>query len=138
MSARERFPHPYKECFILLLNRFEISQFTPLQGPASSLALVPFSNRCGTSQSTPLGGPASLLAHHLVSTPLWGSASSLAHHPMSNSSTILQQPEPTASRYWPLWIFLPSRFLKRARERFPHPYKECFVLLPNRCGISYG
>ena len=23
-----------------------------------------------------------------------------------------------------------------ARERFLHPYKECFVLLPNRCGIS--
>ena len=23
-----------------------------------------------------------------------------------------------------------------ARQRFPHSYKECFVLLPNRCGIS--
>ncbi|MED6206074.1 hypothetical protein PIB30_023599 [Stylosanthes scabra] len=22
------------------------------------------------------------------------------------------------------------------RERYPHPYKACFVLLPNRCGTS--
>ena len=50
---------------------FGTSQSTPLWGPTSSLALVPFSNRCGTApKSTPLRGPASLLAHCLVSTPL--------------------------------------------------------------------
>ena len=42
---RERFPHPYKECFVLL------------------------PNRCGISQSTSLRGLASSLAHRLVSTP---------------------------------------------------------------------
>ena len=30
----------------------------------------------------------------------------------------------------------PSRFLKHVWEWFPHPYKECFILLSNRCGIS--
>ena len=46
-------------------------------GPASSLALVPFSNRCGTPVNSPPPpwGPASLLAHHLVSTLLRGTAS---------------------------------------------------------------
>ena len=33
----------------------------------------------------------------------------------------------------------PSKFLNAsARERLPHPYKECFVLLPNRCGILHS
>ena len=64
MSGRERFPHPYEECFVLL------------------------PNRCGTSQSTPLRGPTSLMAHCLASTPFWSSASSLAHCPVSVSNTI--------------------------------------------------
>ena len=67
--ARERFPHPYEECFVLLPNRYGISQSTPIRSPASSLALVPFSNQCGTPQSSPLQNPASLVAHRLVSTP---------------------------------------------------------------------
>ncbi|MED6189766.1 hypothetical protein PIB30_099151 [Stylosanthes scabra] len=25
---------------------------------------------------------------------------------------------------------------RHTRERYPHPYKACFVLLPNRCGTS--
>ena len=59
----------------------------PLRGPASSLTLVPFSNRCGIPQSTPFR------ANVLVGTPprvhpLQGSASSLAHRPESGSDTI--------------------------------------------------
>ena len=48
---------PCKGCFVLLSNRCGISQSTPpLQGPASSLALVSFSDRCETpSKSTPFG-----------------------------------------------------------------------------------
>jgi len=37
-SVRERFPHPYKGCFVSLFNRCEISQSTPLGGLVSSLA----------------------------------------------------------------------------------------------------
>jgi len=97
VSDKERFPHPYKECFILLLNR------------------------CGISQSTPLWGPASLLTHCLVSTPLRGSASSLAHHLVSSSYTICNG---TASRYCPPWVFpieLPLKVFKtRLLERGFH------------------
>ena len=39
-SARERFPHPYKGCFVLHPNRCRISQSTPLQGSTSSLAFM--------------------------------------------------------------------------------------------------
>ena len=88
------FPHSYKECFVLLPNRCGISQFTPLRGPAFSLALIPFSNRCGTPQSTLLRCPVSLLAYHLVSTPLRGSASSLAHCLVSGSDTIYNSQSP--------------------------------------------
>ena len=46
----------------------------------------------------------------------------------------------TASRNCPLWAFpfgLPLKVFKMSdRERFLHPYKEYFVLLLNRCGIS--
>ena len=42
----------------------------PLQGSTSSLALVPFSNRCGTpTKSTSLQGPTSLLAPPCVYPP---------------------------------------------------------------------
>ena len=114
----ERFPHPYKKCFVLLPNKCGISQSTPLQGPASSLALVPFSNRCRTPQSTPFRSPASLLVHRLVSTSLRGLASSLAHHPMSGSGTICYSPN---SLLADIVLFelslsgLPSRLLKRVR-----------------------
>ena len=40
-STRERFLHPYKECFVPLSNRCGISQSTLLRGPASSLAHRP-------------------------------------------------------------------------------------------------
>ena len=55
---REGF-HDLKKCFVLLPNQHGTSQSTPLQGPTSSLELVPFSNRCGTPT----------VAHRLVSTP---------------------------------------------------------------------
>ena len=89
----EMFPHPYKECFVLLFNRCGISQSTPLQGPTSTLAVVPFSNRCGTPNPPP-SGLVPLLAHRLVSTPLRGSASSLVHHPMFGSDTICNSQSP--------------------------------------------
>ena len=137
MSAREWFPHPYKECFVLLPNRCGISQSTPLRVPASSLTLVLFSNRCGTPQSTPFQGPTSLLAHRLLSTLLQSSTSLLAHRPMCGSDTICNDPSPSLANIVLFGLSLsgfPSRFLNvSTRERFPHPYKEC---LPNRCGIS--
>ena len=57
----------------------------------------------------------------------------LEHRRVENS-------KPTASRYCPLWAF-PSRFPltvlnASTRERFPHPYKKCFILLSNQHGIS--
>ena len=66
-----------------------------LRGPASSLALIPFSNRCGTTTKfTPLQGPAYLLAYRLVCTPFRGTASSLAHRPVSGSDIICNRPSP--------------------------------------------
>ena len=92
-SARGRFPHPYKECFFLLPNRCGISQSTPLRGPASSLALVPFFNQCGIPNPPPFG--ASVLAGTLPRVyTLRGSASSLAHCPVSGSDTICDSPSP--------------------------------------------
>ena len=85
-------------------------------GPASSLALVPFSNRCETAQSTPLQGPASLLAYRLVSTSLRGSASSLAHRPEPGSNTICNDSSPLLTDIVLFGLSLPgflSRFLKR-------------------------
>ena len=85
-------------------------------GPASSLALIPFSNWCETAQSTPLQGPASLLAHHLMSTPLRDSASSLTHRPKPGSNTICNDPSPLLADIVLFGLSLPSyllRFLKR-------------------------
>ena len=62
----DRFSHSYKECFVLYPNRCGITQSTHYQGSASSLALIPLSNRYEISQSTPFG-PAFLLAHRSVS-----------------------------------------------------------------------
>ena len=91
----------------------------PLRGPASSLTLVPLSNRCGISQSTPFGAsvfvstrsPLQLvcdltihpfggqcprtcsslqLVWGLTIHPLWDPASSLAVVPLSNRYEISQ------------------------------------------------
>ena len=50
----------------------------PFRGLASSLALVPFSDRCGISQSTSFGGQHTRW-HIVWCPPLGGSTSSLAH-----------------------------------------------------------
>ncbi|MED6159887.1 hypothetical protein PIB30_046416 [Stylosanthes scabra] len=66
---------------------------------------------------------------------------------------ILGGPDHPLARYCPLWHTRPHGFAsnsrdddqspphspvktRHARERYPHPYKACFVLLPNRCGRS--
>ena len=90
-------------------------------------------------KSTPLWSLVSLLAHRLVSTPLRGTASLLAHRPVSGSDTICNGPSPPLTNIVLFGLSL-SGFSSRlyntsARERFPHPYKGCFVLLPNQCGI---
>ena len=67
MSVRERFPHPYKECFVLL------------------------SNQCGISQFILFRGLVSLLAHRLVSSllqPMWD----LTIHPPSGPSVLTGTP----------------------------------------------
>ena len=99
----------------------------------SSLALVSFSNRCGTLQSTPVGDQC----------PYWHTTScptpSLVHRPVSNSDTICNSPSPLLGDIVLIEFSLstsPRRFFKCARERLPHLYKECSVLLFNRCGIS--
>ena len=53
----------------------------PPLGPVSSLALVPYTNRCGTIAGTP---------PHV--RPFRGSVSSLAHCPVSSSNTICNSP----------------------------------------------
>ena len=58
MSARRRFRHPYKECFVLLPNQCRISQSTPF-GTSVLTGTLP--------NIHPLQGLAPLLAHHLVS-----------------------------------------------------------------------
>ena len=81
-------------------------------------------------------GPASLLTHHLVSTPLQGLASSLTHRLVSDSDIICNSIADIVLFVFFLSSFL-SRFLKRStRERFSHPYKECFVFTSNWYEIS--
>ena len=109
MFAKEMFPHPYKECFVLLPNRRGISQSTPLQGPTSLLVLIPLSNGCGISQSTLLQG--------LVSV--------LTHRPVSGSDTICNGSSPPLADIFLFGLSLssfPSRLLNTfVRERIPHP-----------------
>ena len=85
---------------------------------------VPLSNRCGISQPTLFGSP----------------TFSLAHRPMSNSDTICNNLIPLLTnivRFGLLRIAVSLMVLNvSTRERFPHPYNNCFVSLSNRCGIS--
>ena len=103
VSAKERFPHPYKGCFVLL------------------------PNQCGVSQSTLLQSPASLLAHRLLSTPLRGTTSSLAHRSVSGSDTICNCLSPLLADIVLFRLSLSgflSRFLNAsAREKFRRSYK---------------
>ena len=64
--------------------------------------------------------------------PSWGPTSSLAHRPISGSDTICNRQIPPLA-----YIVLFGFPLLDFPSKFPHPYyKECFVPLSNRCGIS--
>ena len=77
-------------------------------------------------QFTPLRCPASLLAHRLVSTTsLRSSAFSLAYCLVLGFDS---SPSPSPPLVDIVLFGLPLKI--------SHPYKEWFVLLPNRCGIS--
>ncbi|MED6226889.1 hypothetical protein PIB30_108180, partial [Stylosanthes scabra] len=109
--TRERYPYPYKECF------------------------VPFSNRYGTYIPPPKG----------AQRPRWHT------DPGSGSDTICNSPNLSLARYCPLCGFYapPHSFafdksrndsqssprplvkMRLTREKYPHPYKECFVPLSN-------
>ena len=69
--------------------------------------------------------------------PLRDSTSSLAYRPVSGSDIICNCPSPPLVDIVLFGLSHPSfrsKFLKHVCwERFPHPYKWCFVL---RCGIS--
>ena len=41
MSARERLPHPYKECFVPLSDQYGVSQFTPFRTQRSRWHMFP-------------------------------------------------------------------------------------------------
>ena len=78
--VRERFPHPYKECFVLLPNRRGISQSTSFGAQRSCWHSFPSRD----PQSTPFRAQLPCARVH----PLWDSTASLAHRPMSGSDTI--------------------------------------------------
>ena len=125
-----------KKFFFLLTNQCEISQSTPSLGLniLADMTLVPFS-RCETPQSAFFHGLVSLLAHRLVFTPLWGSAASLTYRPVSGFDTICNGPSPPLAYIVFFGLIFPQDFLNEStRERFPHVYKECFVLFPTDMG----
>ena len=96
--------------------------FTPLQGPAGPL------------QNPPLSGPSILTGTPPRVYPLQGTASSLAHGPVFLYH--LNSPGPLLANI--VLFGLPLKALKpSARERFSHPYKGCFILLPDQCQISH-
>ncbi|PON38316.1 hypothetical protein PanWU01x14_313440, partial [Parasponia andersonii] len=101
-SDRERYPHPYKECFVPLSSRCGISQSPPLKGSASPLTID-----SGTGSDTISNSPRIPLAN-IVRFATWTKPPSAAHG-FQNASD---------------------------KERYPHPYKECFIPLSSRCGIS--
>ena len=136
----ERFPHPYKEypykeCFVLLPNRCGISQSSPFR--ASVIA-----GTCSLFQSMwdppihPPSGPRVLGGTPSRVHPLRGSASLLAHCPVSSSIpfvTAQAHREQILSFLGFPFRASPQGFQNAfTMERFPLPYKECFVLLPNR------
>ena len=112
LVGTERFSYPYKECLVPLSNRCEISQSTSLvRRGFHKKCLVPISNRCGISQSTLM---AQRDFYTLVRNVWFSSPTNVGSH----------TPPPSA----------PS--VLADIEEFPHPYKQCMVPLPNRCGIS--
>ena len=98
----------------------------------------------------PLSDPAFSLTHFPVGTqrPCWHNVQCPppfgAQHPLWHTAwcdTICNSPIPLLVDVVLFGFSLsgfPSKFLKRVtRERFSHPYKECSVLLSNRCDISH-
>ena len=87
---------------------------------------VPLSNRCGISQSTPLESATFSLAHRLM----------FGFDTICNSSS---PPLAYIVRFGPLRITVNLTILNASiKERFLRPYKKCFVLFSNRCGISHN
>ena len=85
----------------------------PLWGSVSSLALVPFSNRCGTPQSTGAYRPC---WHTASCSPPPGLSLLVARCPMSDSDTICNNSIPPVEDIVLFELSLlrfPSRFLKR-------------------------
>ena len=78
---------------------------------------APLSNQCGISQSTLFGDPTSLLAHR----------------PVTDFNTICNRSSPLLAN---IFRFGPLRIVVSTREKFPHPYNECFTFLSNQYGIS--
>ena len=71
------------------------SHNSPPSGPASSLALVPFSNRCETPNSPP-SGPSSLLGHHLGFNP----HPPLTHNPPPSGPSVLASTRSLLQSMW--------------------------------------
>ena len=111
-STRERFAHLYKGCSVLLPSGVG-SYNPPSLGPASSLALVSFSNRCGTpTKSTP--SLASIVAGTSSYVhPLRVSASSLVHRSVFRSDTNCNSLRPPLAYI----VFSSTRY------KFSHLYK---------------
>ena len=108
MHAREKFPHPYKECFVLLPDRCGISQLISPAGPSVLASTLP--------RVHPLRGSASLLAHR---------------RPVSSSDTIYNCPNSRLVNIVFFELSRPnflSRFLKRVYYKVSHPYKKYSVL----------
>ena len=137
MSGRERFLHPYKKCFVLFLTRCGISQSTPFEVQRSCWHSFSPPINVGLSIH-PLSRPNVLASTSPHVHPLQGSASSLVHRSVFDFDTIYNDPSPPLTDIVPSFG-LPYKVFKTrllGRERFPHPYKECFVLLLDRSGIS--
>ena len=86
MFTKERFPHPYKGCFILFPNRYRTSQSTPLRASPQGF----YNTYVGRGFHTLIKGvsfspqPIWDLTIH----PLSGPTSTLTHRPVSSSDTI--------------------------------------------------
>ena len=118
-STRERFPHPYKECFVLLPNRCAISQSTPPSMPSVLASTRSLLQSMWDPPIQPPSEPSILGGTPPRVHPLQVSASSLAHRPVSDSDTICNSPSPPLAD-----IILFGLSLSSFRKRFPHPVKN--------------
>ena len=118
MYVRERFPHPYKECFVPFSNQCRISQSTPLRG----LWAFPFGLPLKVFKTRLLGRG----FRTLIKTVSFPSPIDVGSH----------NPPPFRAFGFPFRTSPQSFQNASVRERLPHPYKECFVPLSNQCTIS--